>query len=59
MCFSAWAQAIHRLVEQLCFEARGVAGDLVDAFGIPDALLRAPIGLQKGQYAEYTQHVGW
>ena len=46
-------------MEQLCFEARGVAGDLVDAFGIPDALLRAPIGLQKGQYAEYTQHVGW
>lgn len=59
MLYFVCMQAIHRLVEQLCFEARGVAGDLVDAFGIPDTLLKAPIGLQKGQYSEYTHHVGW
>lgn len=53
------AKAIHRLVEYLSFELKGVAGSLVDGFGIPDALLRAPIGLQSGQYAEYTQLVGF
>lgn len=53
------AKAIHRLVEYLSFELKGVAGSLVDGFGIPDALLRAPIGLKSGQYAEYTQHVGF
>eukprot|EP00271_Cylindrocystis_brebissonii_P009005 TRINITY_DN23584_c0_g1_i1.p1 TRINITY_DN23584_c0_g1~~TRINITY_DN23584_c0_g1_i1.p1 ORF type:complete len:698 (-),score=97.53 TRINITY_DN23584_c0_g1_i1:626-2719(-) len=53
------AKAIHRQVELLCFETRSVAGDLVDAFGIPDELLKAPIGLQSGQYANYAQHVGW
>jgi acyl-CoA oxidase len=52
-------QAIHRLVEYLSFELRGVAGVLVDGFGIPDALLRAPIGLQSGQYSEYSHHVGF
>jgi len=53
------AKAIHRLVEYLSFELRGVAGVLVDGFGIPDALLRAPIGLQSGQYSEYSHHVGF
>jgi len=53
------AKAIHRLVEYLSFELKGEAGSLVDGFGIPDALLRAPIGLQSGQYSEYTQHVGF
>lgn len=52
-------QAIHRLVEYLCFEVRGVAKEAVDAFGIPDEMLRAPIGLQSRQYAEYTQIVGF
>ncbi|GBG72769.1 hypothetical protein CBR_g12337 [Chara braunii] len=53
------AKAIHRLVEYLCFEARGAAKELVDAFAIPDAMLRAPIGLNADQYAEYTQTVGF
>ena len=52
-------QAIHRLVETLCYESRGVARELVDAFMIPDQLLKAPIGLQSGQYAEYTHYVGF
>ncbi|CAI7932679.1 unnamed protein product [Closterium sp. NIES-54] len=42
------AKAIHRLVEFLCYEARGMAKELVDSFGIPDDLLKAPIGLQSG-----------
>eukprot|EP00850_Spirogloea_muscicola_P012059 SM000077S21533 [mRNA] locus=s77:73344:77971:+ [translate_table: standard] len=53
------AKAIHRLVERLCFEARGIARELVDGFGIPDHLVRAPIGLKSGQYVEYSHHVGW
>ncbi|KAJ7569225.1 hypothetical protein O6H91_01G067700 [Diphasiastrum complanatum] len=53
------AKAIHRLVENLCFEIRGVAGKLVDAFGIPDYMLRAPIGLQSGQYSEYVHYIGF
>jgi acyl-CoA oxidase len=46
-------------VEYLSFELKGVAGSLVDGFGIPDALLRAPIGLQANQYSEYIQYVGF
>ena len=57
LCVSV--QAIHRLVETLCYESRGVARELVDAFMIPDQLLKAPIGLQSGQYAEYTHYVGF
>lgn len=53
------AKAIHRQVEYLCFEVRGRAKELVDGFGIPDELLRAPIGLQSGQYSEYATYVGW
>lgn len=53
------AKAILRLTEYLCFEVRSVARELVDAFGIPDFALRAPIGMQSGQYAEYTQFVGF
>ncbi|KAL2652065.1 hypothetical protein R1flu_020193 [Riccia fluitans] len=53
------AKAIHKQVEILCAETRQVAGQLVDAFGIPDSLLRAPIGLQSGQYTEYTHYVGF
>jgi acyl-CoA oxidase len=37
---------ITREVNRLCNEVRGQAGLLVDAFGIPDAVLRAPIGLR-------------
>jgi acyl-CoA oxidase len=37
---------VTREVNRLCNEVRLVAGPLVDAFGIPDAVLRAPIGLR-------------
>jgi acyl-CoA oxidase len=37
---------ITREVNRLCNEVRGQAGLLVDAFGIPDAILRAQIGLR-------------
>ncbi|KAK2079868.1 hypothetical protein QBZ16_002263 [Prototheca wickerhamii] len=56
------AKAIKRIVEQLCLELRGVAVPLVDAFGIPDHILRAPIGLtavQHDPYGEYLSSVGW
>jgi len=39
-------KAITREVNRLCNEVRFVAGDLVDAFGIPDEVLAAPIGLR-------------
>ena len=38
-------KAITREVNRLCNEARLCAGELVDAFGIPDEVLAAPIGL--------------
>jgi acyl-CoA oxidase len=41
-------KAITREVNRLCNEVRGQAGSLVDAFGIPDAVLGAPIGLRTG-----------
>ena len=59
----AKAKAIHRLVEALCLDARGHAAALVDAFGLPDHILRAPIGLavhaQADMYAEYLNSVGF
>ena len=39
-------KAITREVNRLCNEVRAVAGPLVDAFGIPDRVLAAPIGLR-------------
>jgi acyl-CoA oxidase len=45
---SARCKAITREVNRLCDELRGEAGLLVDAFGIPDAVLAAPIGLSTG-----------
>jgi acyl-CoA oxidase len=39
-------KAITREVNRLCNEARLCAADLVDAFGIPDEVLAAPIGLE-------------
>lgn len=56
------AKAIQRLIEALCSELRGVAVPLVDAFGIPDHVLRAPIGLSSGAhdpYGEYLHAVGF
>ena len=38
-------KAITREVNRLCNEVRAQAGALVDGFGIPDAILAAPIGL--------------
>ena len=38
-------KAITREVNRLCNEARLCAGALVDAFGIPDEMLAAPIAL--------------
>lgn len=52
-------QAIQRLVEHLCHEVRLVAKELVDVFGIPDFILRAPIGLSSRQYSEYSHLVGF
>jgi acyl-CoA oxidase len=40
-------KAITREVNRLCDEVRGIAGPLVDALGIPDAILAAPIGLKE------------
>jgi acyl-CoA oxidase len=45
-------KAITREVNRLCNEVRGQAGALVDAFGIPDPILAAPIGLQQASAAE-------
>jgi acyl-CoA oxidase len=39
-------KAITREVNRLCNEVRQQAGQIVDAFGIPDAVLAAPIGLR-------------
>ena len=39
-------KAVTREVNRLCDEVRGDGGALVDAFGIPDQVLRAPIGLR-------------
>ncbi len=46
---STRAKMITRHVNSLCAELRPVAADLVDAFGIPDELLAAPIGLPGGE----------
>jgi acyl-CoA oxidase len=46
---STRAKAVTRQVNILCGELRVHAAELVDAFGIPDALLAAPIGLPGGE----------
>jgi acyl-CoA oxidase len=46
---STRAKMVTRVVNRLCAEVRADAFDLVDAFGIPDALLAAPIGLPGGE----------
>jgi len=40
---------ITREVNRLCNEVRQQAGDFVDAFGIPDSVLGAPIGLRDAE----------
>ena len=42
-------KAVTREVNRLCDEVRGDGGALVDAFGIPDPVLRAPIGLRRSR----------
>ncbi|HEY5318691.1 MAG TPA: acyl-CoA dehydrogenase, partial [Solirubrobacteraceae bacterium] len=46
---SARCKQITREVNRLCDEVRSEAGGLVDAFGIPDAVLAAPIGVRGGE----------
>jgi acyl-CoA oxidase len=46
---STRAKALTRTVNRLCAELRPIAGELVDAFGVPDELLAAPIGLPGGE----------
>ncbi|WOG97365.1 hypothetical protein DCAR_0416705 [Daucus carota subsp. sativus] len=55
------AKAIHKLTEYLSFQVRNVARELVDAFDIPDFVIRAPIGKQTPVevYSEYRQHIGF
>ncbi|HYZ80351.1 MAG TPA: acyl-CoA dehydrogenase, partial [Solirubrobacteraceae bacterium] len=45
-------KAITREVNRLCDEVRHCAGPLVDAFGIPDEVLGAPIGLADDSAAQ-------
>ncbi|KAJ3697043.1 hypothetical protein LUZ61_000748 [Rhynchospora tenuis] len=53
------AKAIHKLTDYLSFQVRGVARELVDAFDLPDLVIRAPIGMASEAYEQYTQHVGF
>ncbi|KAK1392762.1 hypothetical protein POM88_011818 [Heracleum sosnowskyi] len=55
------SKAIHKLTEYLSFQVRNVARELVDAFDIPDFVIRAPIGKQTPVevYSEYRQHIGF
>jgi acyl-CoA oxidase len=46
---STRAKAVTRSVNGLCEGLRAEAAELVDAFGIPDELLAAPIGLPGGE----------
>ncbi|KAK8950995.1 Acyl-coenzyme A oxidase, peroxisomal [Platanthera zijinensis] len=53
------AKAIHKLVEYLSFRVRGLARDLVDAFDLPEIVIRAPIGMTSQPYSQYTEYVGF
>ncbi|KAL6959330.1 Acyl-coenzyme A oxidase 2, peroxisomal [Sarracenia purpurea var. burkii] len=55
------AKAIHKLTENLSFQVRNIARELVDAFDFPDYVTRAPIGMQSTEdaYTLYTQYVGF
>ena len=59
LCSSVCLQAIHKLVDYLSYQVRLVARELVDAFDVPDQIIRAPIGMQSEAYAQYTQGVGF
>jgi acyl-CoA oxidase len=51
-------QAIHKLTDYLSYQVRLVARELINAFDLPDLIIRAPIGTQSEAYAQYIQHVG-
>ncbi|XP_058096743.1 acyl-coenzyme A oxidase 2, peroxisomal [Magnolia sinica] len=53
------AKAIHKLAEYLSFQVKNVAGELIDAFDLPDSVIRAPIGMKSEVYTQYTQNVGF
>ncbi|KAL0917517.1 hypothetical protein M5K25_012583 [Dendrobium thyrsiflorum] len=53
------AKAIHKLVEYLSFQVKGVAQELVDAFDLPEIVIRAPIGMASEAYSQYTEYVGF
>ncbi|CAA7401005.1 unnamed protein product [Spirodela intermedia] len=53
------AKAIQKLRDYLCFQVRGVAGQLINAFGIPPEATRAPIAMQSDAYSSYTRQVGF
>lgn len=38
---------------------RNIAGELVDAFDLPDYVTRAPIAMKSEAYSQYTQYVGF
>jgi acyl-CoA oxidase len=46
---STRAKMLTRAVNRLCGELRPIAAELVDAFGIPDRILAAPIGVPGGE----------
>ena len=56
-------RAPRELAEALAAELRGAAVPLVDAFGVPDHVLRAPIGLGAASgvdiYKEYLHAAGF
>ncbi|CAA6664421.1 unnamed protein product [Spirodela intermedia] len=51
--------AIQKLRDYLCFQVRGVAGQLINAFGITPEATRAPIAMQSEAYSSYTRQVGF
>ena len=65
LCFYSYIfcymQAIHKLTEYLSFQVRNITRELVDAFDMPDHVIRAPIGKQTPveAYSEYIQQVGF
>ena len=52
-------QAIHKLADYLSFQVRNIAGELVDAFDLPDHVTRAPIAMQSEAYSQYLQYAGF
>ena len=53
------AKAIHRLVAELAVEGRAAAAELVAAWGLPDHILRAPIGLSVHAHADlFSEYLG-